>query len=124
MSDFLPRAPYDSNRLPADIWKQFISRYGGKNNNTRKNADGFIPAIYHGSLEDGLAHDTYIDTQGWGKGYLNVKYDDWFNLGRSVLFTLLIYTVLIRGSSFICQIYYAIDLTLTSLLWHGAKSQS
>lgn len=93
VSDVLPRGPYDSNQFSKEMWSNLIAKYTSKRHSGNSGAirrDGYIPTIYHGSLESGLTHDTYIDTQGWGKGYVNVKYDDWFNLGRLVI---LLYSV-------------------------------
>ena len=51
---------------------------------------GFIPTFYRSTSPLLLERDTYVDTQGWGKGILMVLYNkathiDDINFGRSVI---------------------------------------
>ena len=94
ISNFLPRGPYENTPEEASkcSWRALVAKHGKKNDETVNltRSKGFIPTFYRSTSPLLLESDTYVDTQGWGKGILMVLYNkathiDDINLGRSVI---------------------------------------
>ena len=120
LSNFLPRGPYESGDFYPEVLEELLLKPTKLRKKKSENKDdfitnlmenilksdkysdnhksiGFIPTLYrvaHPSLFLDLQDDTYVDTQGWGKGILYVVYykegekPQAMNLGRLVNFRL------------------------------------
>ena len=110
MSNLLPRDPYESGSVyPGMLEKLLLTKKSETNEDIATNltesisksgetlengkSNGFIPTLYRASFPSlflDLENDTYVDTQGWGKGVLFVVYykegekPKALNLGRFV----------------------------------------
>ena len=118
LSNFFPRGPYESGDFYPEVLEELLrkpTKLGRKKSDNKNDSitnlmekilksvkysenvrsNGFIPTLYrvgHPSLFLDLQNDTYVDTQGWGKGILYVVYykegekPQAMNLGRLVGF--------------------------------------
>ncbi|XP_063675253.1 uncharacterized protein LOC134812009 [Bolinopsis microptera] len=94
ISNFLPRGPYEGTPEEASkcSWRELVAKHGKRRDEAgrdvgREVGRGFIPTFYRATSPLLLESDTYVDTQGWGKGILLVLYNkatqtDAINLGR------------------------------------------
>ena len=71
----MPRGPYETTPALSSKWNEFFSKHGQSDEKSVREG-GFIPTFYRAVPRLDIEHDTYVDTQGWGKGYLMVLYDN------------------------------------------------